>query len=77
VLPTIASLPLLVTYAGSTSIVVPRPLRSWLVRAAASGQSPSEGGLTALGSWLDAVPWVTVDAQVVYKGGCGCCLLCR
>lgn len=38
VLPSIASLPLLCCYAGSTSIVVPIPMRSWLMFAGEKGQ---------------------------------------
>lgn len=37
VLPSVASLPLLCCYAGSTSIVVPIPLRSWLMTANPEG----------------------------------------
>ena len=57
ILPTVASLPLLVTYSGSTSVVVPRPLRGLLLTASAG---PGAGVLTPLGALLDAVPSVTV-----------------
>jgi UDP-N-acetylglucosamine--dolichyl-phosphate N-acetylglucosaminephosphotransferase len=41
ILPTIASLPLLITYTGPTSIVVPKPLRGLLVNASMSASSSS------------------------------------
>ena len=75
ILPTIASLPLLVAYTGSTSVVVPRPLRALLVApgaasaaAAAAGAATVDaaprvpGMLTELGALLDRVPCVVVDA---------------
>eukprot|EP00978_Attheya_sp_CCMP212_P047911 scaffold447983_cov67-Attheya_sp.AAC.1 len=49
-LPTVASLPLLCCYDGSTSIVVPIPMRSWLM---------NEGSLTTFGWLLGHI--VTVD----------------
>ena len=52
VLPTIASLPLLVTYSGFTSIYVPPPFRTLFMQ---------DGELTVLGSLLDLV--FTVDRQ--------------
>ena len=55
ILPTVASLPLLCCYNGSTTIVVPIPLRPWIVQQ----QSESGASLTWLGqlaSWF-----ITVD----------------
>ena len=72
-LPLIASLPLLVGYDGSTSILIPRPFRAILATPSSSptsglsaltGRTPVE--LTMVGSVLDAVPFVTVDR---YGGG--------
>lgn len=34
ILPPIATMPLLCSYSGSTSVIIPKPLRSWLWRAA-------------------------------------------
>ena len=45
ILPTIASLPLLITYTGPTSIVVPKPLRGLLVN-----QPTTTAGLAAAGA---------------------------
>lgn len=52
ILPTIASLPLLASYSGSTALYVPSPFRHFLM---------ANGDLTALGKLLDYV--VTVDTQ--------------
>jgi UDP-N-acetylglucosamine--dolichyl-phosphate N-acetylglucosaminephosphotransferase len=54
VLPTIASLPLLVAYTGETALLIPEPLRAALF---------SGGQLTWLGSLLDQIWVVDVDAQ--------------
>lgn len=54
VLPTIASLPLLCCYNGSTTIVVPIPLRSWLWNSATNDAT----WLGHLAGWI-----VTVDSK--------------
>lgn len=59
-LPMIASFPLLVTYTGSTSIVVPKPLRFLLMASEANG---SRGSLSLLGALIDRIPTVTVDTS--------------
>lgn len=59
ILPPIATMPLLCSYNGSTSVIIPKPLRGWLWRAS----YPS--GPTALGQLLGYL--VTVDAQAKGK----------
>ncbi|GAB5033929.1 udp-n-acetylglucosamine--dolichyl-phosphate n-acetylglucosaminephosphotransferase [Nannochloropsis oceanica] len=59
ILPPIATLPLLCSYSGSTSVIIPKPLRSLLWSNSSS--SSSSGGLTGLGHLLSV--FVTVDAQ--------------
>lgn len=49
VLPSVASLPLLCCYAGSTNIVVPIPMRSWLMHAT---NSDNTAGAAAEYTWL-------------------------
>jgi UDP-N-acetylglucosamine--dolichyl-phosphate N-acetylglucosaminephosphotransferase len=61
ILPPIATLPLLCSYSGSTSVIIPKPLRSLLWSSSSSSSSSSSGGLTGLGQLLSA--FVTVDAQ--------------
>ena len=53
-LPTIATLPLLTAYSGSTSIVVPTFMRAWLME----GES-----LTLLGEFVTKFPSVVVDTN--------------
>jgi len=63
ILPTVASFPLLVTYTGSTSIVVPRPLRPFfLTPPGEAAPEGTHGTLTPLGALVDALPFVTVDS---------------
>ncbi len=56
ILPPIATLPLLCSYSGSTSVIVPKPLRAWLWH---------RGTPTSLGQLLGL--FVTVDAQAQGK----------
>ncbi len=51
-LPSVASLPLLCCYSGSTSIVVPIPLRSWLMQ---------NGKVTLFGNLIGKV--ITIDTN--------------
>lgn len=53
-LPTIASLPLLSTYSGSTAVYIPEPFRCLLM---------SEGKLTILGTMIDAMATVDTEAS--------------
>jgi UDP-N-acetylglucosamine--dolichyl-phosphate N-acetylglucosaminephosphotransferase len=53
-LPTIASLPLLSTYSGSTAVYIPEPFRHLLM---------SEGKLTGLGTMIDAIATVDTEAS--------------
>jgi len=55
-LPTVASLPLLCCYTGSTSILVPTPLRQFLIH---------QGDLAPLGKLLEFVRLATVDRGAV------------
>jgi UDP-N-acetylglucosamine--dolichyl-phosphate N-acetylglucosaminephosphotransferase len=54
ILPTLASLPLLVSYSGSTAVYIPPPLQSLLM----AGDE-----LTLLGKILDTLPWIVVDTK--------------
>jgi UDP-N-acetylglucosamine--dolichyl-phosphate N-acetylglucosaminephosphotransferase len=54
ILPTVASLPLLASYSGSTAVFIPQPFRTLLM---------AEGDLTVLGKLLDFLPWVVVDTN--------------
>jgi hypothetical protein len=54
ILPTLASLPLLVSYSGSTAVYIPPPLQTLLMAG---------GDLTLLGKILDNLPWVVVDTN--------------
>jgi len=67
-LPTIASLPLLCTYTGATTVLLPRPLRGLLW----SGTAAS-GGFTALGdlvnTWLAEVDPMSAGALVNLGAG--------
>jgi UDP-N-acetylglucosamine--dolichyl-phosphate N-acetylglucosaminephosphotransferase len=65
VLPTVASLPLLCCYAGSTSIVVPIPLRSWLMQ---NGQYTWLATLLTIGDAREDAPFflspiIAIDPQ--------------
>lgn len=65
VLPTVASLPLLCCYAGSTSIVVPIPLRSWLMQ---HGQYTWLAKLLTIGDAREDAPFflspiIAIDPQ--------------
>lgn len=54
ILPTVASLPLLATYRGVTTVLMPKPVRALLAHADGSGLAP-------LGALLDATGLFTVD----------------
>lgn len=54
ILPTLASLPLLVSYSGSTAVYIPPPLQPLLMLGS---------DLTLLGKILDSLPWVVVDTN--------------
>lgn len=58
ILPPIATLPLLCSYNGSTSVIIPKPFRSWLWQS-------KRGTLTPLGQLLSLL--VTVDAKAQGK----------
>lgn len=65
VLPSVASLPLLCCYAGSTSIVVPIPMRSWLMQ---QGQYTWLANLLTIGDTREDAPFflaplIAVDTQ--------------
>ncbi|EWM21639.1 udp-n-acetylglucosamine--dolichyl-phosphate n-acetylglucosaminephosphotransferase [Nannochloropsis gaditana] len=59
ILPPIATLPLLCSYSGSTSVIIPKPLRGLLWRHS------DGGGLTPLGQLLSL--FVTIDGQAQGK----------
>ena len=59
-LPCIASLPLLCTYSGVTTVLVPKFARSWLWDPEAA-VTMGEQGLTTLGAWVHRI--ATVDTQ--------------
>lgn len=61
ILPTVASFPLLCSYTGSTSILVPLPLRPLLFSGGDSHYQ--NGNLTALGKALDALVVVDLEAK--------------
>lgn len=68
ILPTIASLPLLCCYNGSTWIVVPKQLRSLLwntttasIVAAEEGKTSNGTGITLLGKLLEMCQLITID----------------
>lgn len=54
ILPTLASLPLLVSYSGSTAVYIPSQLRTLLM---------FNGELTHLGMLIDSLPWIVVDTN--------------
>ena len=59
VLPTIASLPLLCCYNGSTNIVVPIPLRSWIVTV--GGVDDTDPTITWFGTLVTTVLGIGID----------------
>jgi UDP-N-acetylglucosamine--dolichyl-phosphate N-acetylglucosaminephosphotransferase len=54
-LPSVASLPLLCCYTGSTSILVPIPLRQFLMDGAGTGQ------VAIMGQMLEWIPFLEID----------------